>query len=61
MIVRLELHDGNKYEATIEGFVLSDFIERINTQTNRMIEFGNYGIMAHAIKLIDANGTTTTV
>lgn len=54
MNVKLELHDGKQYEETIESFNLLNFIEEINTDQHKMIQFGRYGFIKGSIKVVDS-------
>lgn len=55
MKVTLYLHDGTKHEEDVKDFNLADFIEEVNTEQHKMIQFGGLGIMKNAIKMIDTN------
>ncbi|MCM3387351.1 hypothetical protein M3649_04280 [Ureibacillus chungkukjangi] len=59
MLVKVQLHDGKELESTIENFILQEFVDKVNQANNKMILFGNYGIVAGTIKLVETvNGTT---
>lgn len=53
MIVKLQLHDGIRYNEEIADFDLDEFINEVNTDSHKMIKFGRVGIMKSAIKTVD--------
>lgn len=55
MIAKLYLHDGTEHEEVIENFNLVEFIESVNTDQHKMIQFGGIGVMKTQIKKVDTN------
>lgn len=59
MLVKIQLHDNSEFTAHIENFNLVDFIKTVNESQGRLIQFGNYGIVANMIKIVDGTDIAT--